>query len=77
MGDRFAAMGTVVDHEAEAGGEVEFFRDGLRGQQEVAEQGLILGGGFVDAHDELLGENEDVHRGRGLDVVNREAEEVQ
>ena len=42
----------------------------------LAEHGLVGGGGFADAGDELLRDDEHVHRGLGINVVDGDAEIV-
>ena len=49
VGDAFAGVGAVVDHQTVTAGEVEFFREHTGGHEEVAELGLIRRDGFADA----------------------------
>lgn len=72
----FAGVGTIVDHEAETGGELEFFRDEIRDVKQVAEHGFVGGGRFRNARNQLLGDDEQVDGGLRLDVVEDEAEVV-
>ena len=73
MRNSFASVGTVVDDEAEAAFEGEFAGHGAGGEQEVAEDRLLVGRGFADAGDDGLGDNEQMHgSGRG-DVVDNDA----
>ncbi len=73
MGDGFAAVGAAVDDGAEAvvpaelGGEL-----GDEGHH-VAEQGGVFGGGFADADDELLGDEQEMGGGLGGNVVDDDA----
>ncbi len=79
VGDAFAAVGTVVDHEAES-----FFaaEDALRsgyflgGEEEVAEEIAVFRGSFADPGDEFLGDDEDVDGRLGRDIAEGEAEVV-
>lgn len=73
VGDGFAGVGAVVDDEAEAAGEVEFFGDDAGGDEEVAELGFVGGRGFADAGYQFFGDNEEVDGGLGLDVVDDDA----
>lgn len=77
--DRLAAIGAVVDDEAEAFGggvDAELGGDGTCGEEEVAEEFLVFGGGFADAGDGLFGNDEDVSGGLRIDVFKGEAELV-
>ena len=75
VGDTFAAVTAVVDDEAVAGvGDAEFLCEGCSGEQEMAEGGLIGGGGFADARDEFFWNDEYVHRCLRGDVVDGDAE---
>jgi len=63
VGDGFAAVGAVVDCDAEAGfGDAELGGEFSGGQEEMAEDGLVIGGGFADARDGLLRDDENMHR---------------
>jgi len=73
VGDGFAAMGTVVDHDAVARGEFEIAGDLGGNEEEVTEEGLVLGQGFADAGDQLFGNDQHMHRGLGLHIVDRDA----
>ena len=73
MGDGLAGVRAVVHDEAKAVGELEFFREHAGDEQEVAEGGLVGEGGFADARDEFFRDDEEVNRGRGLDVVEDDA----
>ena len=77
VGDAFAAVATVVDHEPVAGlGDAEFFCERSGGEEEVAKGGLVGSRGFADARDELLRDDEYVHRCLRMDVVNGDTEIV-
>ena len=74
MGDCFAAVGTVVDDEAVAGGGYVFAAgDVSGGEQEVAEEALIIGLGSSDAGDGFFRNDEDVNRGLRGNVAEGEA----
>ena len=66
-------MTAVVDHDAKAVGEVEFLRDPTRGGEEMAEQRFVAGRGFADARDQFLRNDQQVHGGLRLDVVEDDA----
>ena len=72
----FAAVGAVVDHNAEAGAEVQFFCQGLRRQQEMTEQSLVTGDGLIEARDKSLREDQHVHWRLRLDVVDGETQVI-
>ena len=73
----FAAVGAVVDDQAEAVfGEALFAGDFTRGEEQVAEDGLVFGSGFGDARDRLARNDEEVDRGPGVDVLEGDAEVV-
>ena len=76
VGDGFAGEGAVVDDEAEAFGEAELFRHEVGDVEEVAKHGFIGGGGFGDARDGALGDDEEVDGRLGLDVVEDDTEVV-
>ena len=71
--DGFAGMRPVVDDEAKTMGELEFFRDLPGDEQEVSEDGLVVGGGLADARNDFLRHDQQVHRGLRLDVVENDA----
>ena len=73
VGDGFTGVGAVVDYQAEATGEVEFFGDHARCHEEVAEEGGVGWRGVGCARDDALGHDEEVERRLGLDVVNDDA----
>jgi hypothetical protein len=74
MGDSFAAVGAVVDDEAIAGGGYIFATGDVgSGEQEVAEEALIIGLGSSDAGDSFFGNDEDVNRGLRGNVAEGEA----
>ena len=76
MGHGFARVRTVVDHEAKAGGEIEFLRE-LRGNlEQVTEDWFVSSGGDGEARDGLLRNNQEVNRRLRLNVVQRDAEIV-
>jgi hypothetical protein len=70
---RLAVAGAVVDGKAE-GIAAAGLRGELRGgQQEVAEQGLVLGGGVGKLRDGLARNQQQVRRRAGIDVLERHA----
>lgn len=72
--DFLAAVGSGIGDEAEAGGgDVEFTRDFGGGDHQVAEQGGIGGGGLPHVGEVILGNDDDMDRGLGVDVVEGEA----
>jgi hypothetical protein len=73
VGDGFAGVGAVVDDETKTAGELELFGDRAGGDQEVTEDGLLVGGGVADAGDDGLGDDQQVDRGLGGDVVDDDA----
>lgn len=77
VGNGFAAVGPVVDDDAEAV-TVEAFLlgDGAEAGHHVAEEFLVFGGGFGDAGDGLFWDKEEVGGGLGTDVAETEAEVV-
>lgn len=74
MGNRFTAVGTVVDDEAVACGSYVFAAGDLGGcKEKVAEEALIIGLRGSDAGDGFFGDDEDVDRGLRGDVAKGEA----
>lgn len=76
MSNSFASVGAVIDHEAKAAGEAEFAGDGAGGEQEVAEDRLLVGRGLADAGNDRLGDDEQVDGSLRGDVVDDDAELV-
>jgi hypothetical protein len=77
--DRLTAVGAVVDDEAEAfvgGVHAELGGDGTGGEEEVAEEFLVIRRGFADARDGFLGDDENVDGGLRIDVFEGEAKLV-
>jgi hypothetical protein len=77
--DRLAAVGAVVDDEAEAfvgGVHAELGGDGTGGEEEVAEEFLVIRRGFADARNGFLGDDENVDGGLRIDVFEGEAKLV-
>ena len=74
--DGLASICTVIDDDAKALGEFEFFGDLRRGQKEVPEGGLIAVFGFCNARDRFFWNNEAMHRRLRVDVVNDNAVRV-
>ena len=74
VGDGLAAVGAVVDRNAEAGfGDAELGGEFSCGQEEMAEDGLVIGGGFADAWDGFFRDDENMHRCLGGNVPERAA----
>ncbi len=63
----------MVDHEPESLGQLELASDGAGDEQEMAEDGLILGLGFADARYHFFGDNQEVNGRLRLDVVENDA----
>ena len=77
VGDCLAAVGTVVDDDAEAVFADPFFLgDAGDAGHHVAEESLIVVFGEGDAGDWLSGDEEEVGGGTGVDVAEAEAELV-
>ena len=76
VGDGFAPVRAVVDHEAETGGKVELLCDEVRDEEEVTEDGFIGGGRLGDARNQFLGDDQQVDGGLRLDVVEDDAKVV-
>ena len=76
MRHRLAGVGAVVHDEAVAVGKLKFFRDDAGDEEEVAEDGLVGVGGFADARDGFLRDDEQVDGCLRLDVVEDDAEGV-
>ena len=68
-----AAVAPVVDHEPVAVFEPELLREGGGGEEEVTKDRLVGGRGLADARDELLRDDEHVHRCLRVDVVDGNA----
>lgn len=73
MRNAFAGVGAVVDDEAEAAFEVEFFGDDSGGDEEMAELGFVGGRGFADARNHFFRNDQQVHGSLRLDVVDDDA----
>src|SRR5882757_5412917 len=73
MGNALGGGGAVIDDEAEALREVELFRDHAGGEDEMAEDGLVGGRGFLDAWDDFFRNDEQVDGRLRLDVVEDDA----
>lgn len=71
--DGFAGVGSVIDHETEAAGQLEFFGDRAGGEEEVAEDGLLVGGGVADAGDDGFRDDQEVDWSLGCDVMDDDA----
>jgi hypothetical protein len=73
VGDGFAGVGAVVDDEAKTAGELELFGDLAGGEEEVSENGLMIGRGVADAGDDDLWDDQQVDRCLGGYVVDDDA----
>lgn len=76
MGNGFASVGTIVNHDAEARIEIELLGEVSCGEEEMAEQGLVFGSRFTNARDELLGHDQHMHGGLRLHIVKGDTEVV-
>jgi hypothetical protein len=70
------AIFACVDHDAIAVGESLLFGDSFDGEQEVSHEGVVLGFGIGEFGDRLLGDDEDVDGGLGVEVAEGEGEVV-
>ena len=74
VGDGFAAVGTVINDEAVAGGGYVFAAGDVGGgEEEVSKEALIIALGVSNAGDGFFGNDKDVDRGLGGDVAEGEA----
>lgn len=73
VGDGFASVGAVVDDQSEALIEIELTRDIVCGEEEMAEDRLVLWLRFADSGDESLGDDQHMHRCLRLHVVKSDA----
>ncbi len=71
--DGLAAMRAIVDHDAKALREIELAGHGRSGQQQVAEEGLVVCIRFSNTREVGLGNHKQVHRRLRLDVVDDNA----
>ena len=69
----FSAVGTVVDHDAITGGEIELAGQVGCGEQQVAEQGLVGERRLVDPGNGFLGYDQNMNGRLRLNVVNGDA----
>ena len=76
VGHGFAAVTAVVDDEAVAVGETSLLGDLGGFEEEVAEELLVGGGGGGDAWNGLFGDDQDMGRSLGGDVVESSDEVV-
>ena len=76
VGDGLSAVGAVVDDDAEAVFEVELAGEFCGGEEEVAEGGLVFGGGVADARNGFAGDDQEVCGRLRVDVAERYAEVV-
>ena len=74
--DGFSGVGAVVDHEPEAAGEVEFFCDEAGGEEQVAEDSLVCGGGCLYARNKFFRNDQQVNGRLRLKVVQDDAKVV-
>jgi hypothetical protein len=74
MRDAFSAIGAVIDDQAETRIVQAFlFGHGLRDKDEMAEKRFIFGLGGRHARDFPFGNNQNMNRGLGLNIVERHA----
>ncbi len=73
VGNGFPAVGAVVQHEPEAGREVQLPRHCPRDQQQVAEQGGVCWLGGPDALNDPLRNHKQVDWSLGVEVVQDNA----
>ena len=74
MGHSFTTIGTIIDDQAETGFLKSFLlRDGLRHMDQVSQKSFISGSARRDTRDLLLGNDEQVNRGLGIDVMKGQA----
>ena len=73
VGHRFAGLGAVVDHEAEARGKLELLRHEFRYDEQVSENGFVGRRGLADANDRLFGDDQEMDGGLGLNVADDDA----
>ena len=71
--DGFAAVRAIVDGDAKALFELELLSKRGGGEEEVAKDGSVFGGGFTDARDGLAGYDEQVHGSTRSDIVEGDA----
>ena len=68
-------MGSVVDYDVEARVKFELLGDFAgREEEEVSKERLVFRSSCTDTRDEFLGNNQHMHWGLGLHIVNRDAE---
>lgn len=73
VGDALAAVGTVVDHDAEAPRELEPGGELTRREEKVAEEGLVAGLSQTDPVDASLGDHQHMDRSLRIDVMDGDA----
>ncbi len=73
MRHRFASIGAVIDDQAEASSEAEFAGHGAGGEEEVAEDGLLVGSGLADSRYHRFRDDQEVDGRGGSDVVYNDA----
>lgn len=73
VGDGFTGVGTLVDDEAKALGQVELFGQFPGDQQEVSEEGLVGRIGLADAGNGFAGDQEKMEGSLGADIVQSHA----
>ena len=77
MRDGLATVCPIVEHETIAGlFESHLLRDFSGLEQQMAERLMISGRGFCDARDGFLGDDKNVRRRFGCDVLERDHEVV-
>jgi len=73
VGDRFAGMGPVVDHQPKALGEAQLAGHLARHEQQVAQERFVALLREAHAGDGLPGDDKEVNGSLGLDIVDHEA----
>lgn len=71
--DGLAAVGTVVNHDAIAVFESDLGGDSLGGQEQMSEEGMVLGFGVGKLGNQLFGNNEDMNWSLGVNIFEGEA----
>lgn len=67
--DGFAGVGPVIEDEAESVFEAELFGDFTGFEEQMSKDGVVTYFGFSDARDGFFGNDEDMHRRLGFDIV--------
>lgn len=73
MGNGFSALFAVVDDEAETVADSELAGRLTSHEQKVPEEGLEIGGGFADAREGMLGDDEQMNGSLRIYIVKNDA----